>query len=245
MRLQGRRIVITGAGSGFGRATAKLFAAEGAALALLDVDEDAAKATAAMTGGHAHAADVSDEAQVQAAIAAAGSAMGGIDGIVNSAGIMSAATLEETDAATWRRVLEINLTGPYLVCRAALGALRESGRGTIVTIASGQALLPSLRGCSYAASKAGVLMFTKSLAVELAPAIRANVVCPGASDTPMTQRVLPASQVEAREALRNSYALKRLTEPEEVAQAILFLTSDESSAVTGTALAVDCGRTYH
>lgn len=245
MTLKGRRIVITGGGSGFGRATAGLFAAEGASIALLDQDGAAASEVAAITGGWAREVDVTDPAGVAVAIAAAADKMGGIDGVVNSAGIMSDAGFADTDPAHWQRVLAVNLTGPYLVCRAALGPMQQAGGGTIVNIASGQALLPSLRGCSYAASKAGLAMFTKSLAAELAPAIRANVVCPGASDTPMTRRVLPPSEVTKRTALKASYALKRLTEPEEVAQAILFLTSAASSAITGVSLAVDCGRTFH
>jgi NAD(P)-dependent dehydrogenase (short-subunit alcohol dehydrogenase family) len=245
MRLKGRRILLTGAGSGFGRVTAELFAREGAALALLDRDAAALRATADAVGGRCYEADVTDETQVAGAIAQAADDLGGLDGVVNSAGIMSATTFEDTDPAHWRKVIDVNLTGPYLVCRAALPALRRADRATIVNIASGQALLPSLTGCSYAASKAGVMMFTKSLAVELAPRIRANAVCPGASDTPMTQRIIPASDVVRRAALANAYALKRLTEPEEVANAILFLTSTESSAITGIALAVDCGRTFH
>ncbi|WP_246504733.1 SDR family NAD(P)-dependent oxidoreductase [Microvirga antarctica] len=245
MRLKNRRIIITGAGSGFGRATAGLFAREGAALALFDQDEKAVAETAAMFGGHAYQVDVTDEDQVNRVVSSAVEALGGLDGVVNSAGIMSSASFEDTDPASWRRVIEVNLTGTYLVCRAALPALRQAEHATIVNIASGQALLPSLTGCSYAASKAGVMMFTKSLAVELAPSIRANVICPGASDTPMTQKVLPPSEVAKRAALAQSYALKRLTEPEEVANAILFLTSSEASAITGIAMSVDCGRTFH
>ncbi|MET0427763.1 MAG: SDR family oxidoreductase [Microvirga sp.] len=245
MRLKDRRILITGGGSGFGRVTAETFAREGARVAILDRDMAGAFETATACGGHAFEADVTDEASVNAAVAAAAAALGGIDGVVNSAGIMSSSTFEDTSPEEWKRVIDVNLTGPYLVCRAALPHLRGAGSATIVNIASGQALLPSLTGCGYAASKAGVMMFTKSLAVELAPSIRANVICPGASDTPMTRKVIPPGEVEKREALARTYALKRLTEPQEVANAILFLTSSESSGVTGIALAVDCGRTFH
>jgi NAD(P)-dependent dehydrogenase (short-subunit alcohol dehydrogenase family) len=245
MRLKNRQILITGGGSGFGRVTAETFAREGAQVAVLDRNMAAASETAEACGGFAFEADVTDEASVNAAVVAAAEAMRGMDGVVNSAGVMSSSTFENTDLQAWKQVIDVNLTGPYLVCRAALPFLREAENATIVNIASGQALLPSLTGCSYAASKAGLMMFTKSLAVELAPSIRANVVCPGASDTPMTQSVLPPSEVEKREALARTYALKRLTEPQEVANAILFLTSIESSGVTGIAMAVDCGRTFH
>jgi NAD(P)-dependent dehydrogenase (short-subunit alcohol dehydrogenase family) len=245
MRLKGRKVLITGAGSGFGRATAQRMAREGAELALLDLDHAAARATATDCGGLAYQVDVTNDDAVANTIADAAKALGGLDGIVNSAGIMSSARLADTTAAEWRRVLEVNLTGPYLVCKAALPWLEKADHSTIVNIASGQAILPSLRGSSYAASKAGVLAFTKSLAVELAPRVRANVVCPGAADTPMTEREIPRTDHARRQALEQAYALKRLTRPEEVADAIIFLTSSESSAITGVALAVDCGRTFH
>jgi NAD(P)-dependent dehydrogenase (short-subunit alcohol dehydrogenase family) len=244
-RLSGRRVLVTGAGSGIGKATAEVFAAEGASLALLDQNLAAAEITAAATGGTAYQVDVSNDIEVASVVEAAANAMGGIDGIVNCAGIMSTESFGETDPQSWRRMLDVNLTGPYLVCRAALPWLQEAPSATIVNIASGQALLPAVRGCSYTAAKAGLLMFTKALAAELAPKIRANVVCPGASDTPMTEAIIPSSDRAGREAFVQRYALKRLSEPHEVANAILFLTGSESSAITGVTLAVDCGRTFH
>jgi NAD(P)-dependent dehydrogenase (short-subunit alcohol dehydrogenase family) len=244
-RLAGRRILVTGAGSGIGRATAVLFAREGATLSLLDQNAAAAGDAAAETGGKSFQVDVSEEAQVTEAIAAAAHAMGGIDGVVNCAGIMSSDSFADTAPKAWRRMLDVNLTGPYLICHAALPWLQQAPGSTIVNIASGQALLPAVRGCSYTAAKAGLMMFTKALAAELAPGIRANVICPGASDTPMTESVIPSADKAGRAAFVQRYALKRLSEPEEVANAILFLTGLESSAITGVALAVDCGRTFH
>lgn len=244
-RLRGRRILITGAGSGIGRATAQLFARHGATLALLDLKPDAVTEVAAASGGIALAVDVSDEAAVNAAVQQAADALGGIDGVVNAAGVITVGPIDVIDFAAWQRHIAVNMTGPYLVCRAALPWLRKAASATIVTIASAQAFIPAGASCAYAASKAGVLNFTKALAAELAPAIRANVVCPGIVDTPMVAAVSRDAQRPAATPTAKDYPLQRMAQPEEIAQAILFLTSAESSYVTATALAVDGGRTFH
>lgn len=236
-RLQGRRIVITGAASGIGRATAQLFAAEGAALTLLDRNAKDLAQVAQETGAHGFEADVTDEASVASAIERGARAMGGIDGVVNAAGVMHRGSVLEVSVAEWRRVLEINLTGPYTVVRCCLPWLKQSTGASIVNLGSGQSLLPNSPDRSaYSASKGGVLNLTRALAAELAPAIRANTVCPGLVDTPMAEGV--------RHNVGN-YALKRLAHPSEIAQAILFLIGSESSYVTGAALAVDGGRSFH
>jgi NAD(P)-dependent dehydrogenase (short-subunit alcohol dehydrogenase family) len=244
-RLSGRRIVITGAGSGIGKAIAELFAEHGAQLALLDLNIDAALPIAQRCDGIALRVDVADENSVNAAIDAAAAALGGIDGVVNAAGVISVGTLEATDLQSWRRQIDINLTGPYLICRAALPWLRKAGAATIVNIASAQAIRPVGASCAYAASKAGVLNFTKALAGELAPAIRANVVCPGIVDTPMVAQVSRAAGNPTSTPTLKDYPLARMAQALEIANAILFLTSAESSYITGAALAVDGGRTFH
>lgn len=241
----GRRIVITGAGSGIGRATAALFTASGAKVALVDLNAEAVAKAAAEVGGSAHAADVTDAASVEAALAGAEAAMGGIDGLVLCAGIMSSATLATTQPAEWDRVIAVNLTGTYLCSHLALPRLQAAGGGTIVTIASGQALLPNASGLAYAASKGGVLALAKSMAVELAPAIRVNTVCPGAVNTPMAAGVFQNMTEAQMQAVHARYALNRLAEADEIAEALLFLSGPRSSAITGVALAVDCGRTFH
>jgi NAD(P)-dependent dehydrogenase (short-subunit alcohol dehydrogenase family) len=143
----------------------------------------------------------------------------------------------EVDIAAWRRVLEINLTGTYIVVRCCLPWLKQAPHSTIVNLGSGQSLLPnSPDRTSYSASKGGVLNPTRALAAELAPAIRANTVCPGLVDTPMVQGV---------QGNVGNYALGRLAQPVEIAQAILFLSSTESSYITGAALAADGGRSFH
>lgn len=236
-RLGGRRIVITGAASGIGRSTAQLFAAEGAVLTLLDRNAEGLAQIARETGAHVFQADVTDEASVARAVEQGASAMGGIDGVVNSAGIQVRGSVMEVSVAEWRRSLEINLTGAYIVVRCCLPWLKQAPTATIVNLGSGQALLPNApERTAYAASKGGVLNLTRALAAELAPAIRVNSVCPGLVDTPMAAGV---------HANVGNYALKRLAQPVEIAQAILFLTSSESSYVTGAALAVDGGRSFH
>lgn len=244
-RLTGRNIVVTGAGSGIGRETARLFAREGARLALLDRDAAAARRTAEETGGVAHAVDVTDAAQVAEAIGSVAQAMGGIDGLLNSAGILTMKTVDEIGIEEFRRVVDVNLTGTFLVCQATLPWLRKSPKAAIVNIASAQALLPSLTGSAYAASKAAVMMFSKSIAKELAPAVRVNIICPGATETPMTDQGVSPDDVEGRKALAANYAMKRLCQPNEIANGILFLMSEEASAITGVALAIDNGRTFH
>jgi len=236
-RLQGRRLLITGAASGIGRRTAELFASEGAALTLLDSNRERLTAVARETRGTAVAADVTQEASVASAVEQGANAMGGIDGVVNAAGIVIHGSVLEVGVADWKLVLDVNLTGTYIVVRCSLPWLKQAPFATIVNIASGQGLVPNTPSMTaYAASKGGVVNLTRALAAELAPDIRVNSVCPGMVDTPMTlglQRDL------------DRYALKRIAEPLEIAQAILFLTGTESSFVTGAALAVDGGRTFH
>ena len=236
-RLEGRRILITGAASGIGQRTAELFAGEGAALTLLDCDRKRLASVARETGGTAVEADVTQELSVARAVEQGAGAMGGIDGVVNAAGIVIYGSVLDVGVADWKLVLDVNLTGTYIVIRCCLPWLAKAPFATIVNIASGQGLLPNTPNMTaYAASKGGVVNLTRALAAELAPSMRVNSVCPGMVDTPMTARL-------RREVDR--YALKRIAEPLEIAQAILFLTGTESSFVTGAALAIDGGRTFH
>ena len=245
-RLTGRKILVTGGASGIGRATARLCAREAAAVTVLDRSADAAEAVAADIGGHAFAVDVADPASVAAAVAQAAAAMGGIDGVVNAAGIFSSEGLSDTSAELFNRILTVNVTGTFLVIQAAERFLRAADRATVVNIGSGVGLKPSGPGSTaYVASKGGVIAMTRSLAIELAPKVRVNVVCPGMVETAMTESFLRNNQGEVRPEIARLYALGRAASPEELAAAILFLTSDDSSFVTGIALPVDGGRTFH
>jgi NAD(P)-dependent dehydrogenase (short-subunit alcohol dehydrogenase family) len=242
-RLSGRRILITGGGSGVGAATCRLFAAQGARIAVLDRDEEALKAIIEETGGIALAADLFDHEATREAVEDAARELGGLDGVVNCAGISVSLPFAETDMAAWDLAIGGNLTSVYLICRAALPYLRNSGAATIVNISSGVAMQPLAGRAAYAASKSGVIAFSKVLAMELAPSIRCNVICPGAIDTPMVRNTFTdPAQITRIESL---YALKRMGAAEEVADAVLFFTSTESSFVTGSTLVVDGGRVYY
>lgn len=235
-RLAGRRIVVTGAASGIGAAIAQLFVAEGAQLAALDRHAEGIRHGTALT------ADVSDEASVAQAIEQAARAMGGIDGLVNAAGIANGELLSEVSLEDWRRVIDVNLTGSFLMARACYPHLRAVQDSSIVNFSSGQGLQPFMRRGAYAASKAGVISLSKSLAMEWAP-IRVNSICPGAVDTPMVRNGYDPEVLRTQVGAR--YALGRVAEAVEIARAALYLTGGESSFITGVALAVDGGRSYH
>lgn len=238
-RMQGRRLIVTGAASGMGKAIAELFAAEGAALALLDRDEARLSEVARGLGATAQVCDVADAGSVDAAVAAAVGALGGLDGVVNAAGVLVAKPFAELDRATWDRLIAVNLTGPFNVVHAALPALQAAAQATIVNIASVSGVLPMAGTSGYSASKAGLIMFTKCLAFDLGPTIRANCICPGVIKTEMTRYLWENPEHSQRAADR--VALKKLGGPEDIARAALYLSSDDSAFTTGTEIIVDGG----
>ena len=183
-RLTGRRIVVAGAASGIGRATARLFRSEGARLVLVDSNAGALQAEAG--NDIALALDITDPTAARRAVAGAAADLGGLDGLVNCAGIMRTRPTAEITIETWRAVLDVNLSGSFFMVQACLPFLQQSEGSSIVNIASGAGLLPNGKGlAAYAASKGGVIALTKALASDLAPGIRVNCVCPGMVDTPM------------------------------------------------------------
>lgn len=248
MTLAGRKILITGAASGIGAATAALFHSEGASLALVDRDWSAQR-TLAPEGANVfrYTCDVTDETSVKDAVQALIRDLGGLDGVANCAGISLRKPLEETSFGEWSQVIGVNLTGPYLVCRAAAPALKASGKATIVNVCSGASFRPTYHFSAYCASKGGLLMFTRAIALDLAPAgVRVNAVCPGVIDTPMIERAVARSpDPEGSIARFKSNAMQRYGTPEEIARVIQFLTSDASSFVTGSAYSADGGLAYH
>lgn len=241
-RLEGRRIVVTGAARGMGLATAEMFAAEGARLALCDCDEQAVRAHADRLGQFGAGCDVADEADVVRFCKDAEQAMGGVDGLINAAGILIMKSMLETSLAEWNRVLDVNLTGTMLMCKALAPAMIRAGGGTMVNIASIGGLRPGPGSGAYSVSKAGVIMLSNSFAAELGPDIRVNTVCPGTIPTDMITELLAGEGNKDR--LTETPALKRLGKPEDVVRAMLFLTSDESSYITGDTLTVDGGWSY-
>lgn len=246
--MQGRRVLVTGGASGIGLASARRFVAEGARVALLDRDAEKLGAAAQELDAVALNADVTNEREIQASIANAAGALDGLDGLVNAAGISEWRGLAELTLEDWRRVLSINLDGPYIVCRAALAALKASGKATIVNIASGAGLQPRQNFSAYCASKGGLVLFTKAIAMDLAAdGIRVNAVCPGIVMTPLVERnlALTGDRDAAIQRYVSRNLMKRFGSAEEIAEAVLYLSSHESGFVTGSALSIDGGSVFH
>ena len=193
-------------------------------------------------------ADIRDPVEVAEAVTGFSKWAGGIDGVVNAAGADLVSPLESMSDAGWRDVMAVNLDGPMYVCRAAFPHLRAAGGGSIVNVSSGAGLQPLAGRSAYSASKAGLQMFSKALAMEGAQiGVRVNCVCPGAVETGMFRAGIEAADDPRAEyeKVRERYALGRIADPDEIAAAIHWLIGPESSYVTGTAMAVDGGRTFH
>jgi len=239
--LEGRRAVVTGGAAGIGRATCRRLAAEGARVAVFDVDEKAARDAAAEVGGKAFRVDVADANDVEVAMRAAAEALGGLDLLVNNAGAGGLASLHRTEPEAFRRLLDVNLAGVFHGIRAAVPLLQEAGGGAIVNNASATGVRPTPGESAYAAAKAAVLSLTRSAALEYGPTIRVNAVSPGVIRTPLTESLLKVPGALA--AVRDATPLARVGDAEEVAGAIVFLASDLASFVTGQNLVVDGGLT--
>jgi NAD(P)-dependent dehydrogenase (short-subunit alcohol dehydrogenase family) len=247
MNLENKRAVVTGAASGIGAATARLFAAEGARVAALDRDLDGAKAVfadlaAVGAGDHlAHEVDVASTESIDAAFAAVDEAFGGVDVLVNCAGVRGTGSPLEASMEEWRFVIDVNLTGSFYCAQLAARRMADQGEGgSIVNIASTAGLMAVNQRTAYCASKAGVIGLTKSLALDLGDlGIRVNAICPGLTHTGLTA---PYFEDEAwTEQVVADIPLKRTGQPEDLASAIAFLASDMSGYISGVALPVDGG----
>ena len=251
MRLKGKVCIVTGGGSGIGRATCLLFAKEGASVVVADKRQEAAEAVAA-EGSAAGAKmlptmmDVSRDDDAQRVVHQTVEAFGRLDVLVNNAGYGFAGTVVDTDEEAWDDLMAVNVRGVYLCSKHAIPAMAKNGGGAIVNTASVVASVGIRNRAAYCASKGAVAALTRAIAIDhVAEGIRCNAVAPGTIDTPYFDEILRKSPVAAdsRKALEARQLLGRLGTPEEIAAGILFLASDESRFATGTILTIDGGMT--
>lgn len=246
--MKGRVALVTGAASGIGAAVVERFCAEGARVLAFDRDAGALRAIGERTGALAQAGDVTAQADVDRALAAA-AALGPLRIVVNAAGVVAADDPETVADATWEQMIAVNLTGTMRVCRGALPLLRAAGGGAIVNVASVAAFNSTPGSASYAPSKAGVVAFTRNIAyVHGADNIRANCLCPGWTRTAMAERELSDAAARAGTTMEDEFAalaarlaLRRIARPDEIASCVRFLAGDEASFVTGAVLVADGG----
>ncbi|MCZ7657917.1 MAG: glucose 1-dehydrogenase [Xanthobacteraceae bacterium] len=246
MRLKGKRAIVTGAGSGFGEGIAETFAREGARVAVVDINEAAAKAVAGRLGGQAIAlrCDVSKGSDVEATVKATLDAFGGLDILVNNAGISHVrGPMTEVKEEEFDRMFAVNVKSIYLFAKAVVPVFRRNGSGVIINIGSTAGVRPRPGLTWYNASKGAVNLVSKSMAVELAPdKIRVCALAPVAGETPLLPTFMGGDSEELRAAFRASVPLGRLSTPRDIANATLFLASDEAEFLTGVVLEVDGGR---
>jgi NAD(P)-dependent dehydrogenase (short-subunit alcohol dehydrogenase family) len=248
-RIRGKVALVTGAGSGIGAACAVRFAAEGATVAGLDLQPPVSESWQRAAGRGAStlslACDVRDESAVERAVAEVIARFGRIDVVVNAAGVAGGGAVHALAIEEWDRIVDTNLKGTFLVCKHALARMLGSGGGNVVNIASIEGLEGTEGGSAYNASKGGVVLLTKNLAIDYGRKnVRVNCICPGFIDTPMTASVFSQPGMEEYlEKFREAHQLGRVGKPEEIASAALFLVSDDASFVTGHALVVDGGFT--
>ncbi len=247
MRLKGRKAIITGAAAGIGFETARRFAAEGAQVVLSDIDGTAVDAAAGkIDGAIAITADVTDQGQIDRMVSGAIEAFGGLDIIVNNAGIPMLGTVETLAEADWDREIDVNLKSIYRTGRAVWPHFKSQGGGVILNTASIAGLLGSPGQASYGAAKAGVINLTRCMAIDgAAIPIRVNCICPGFIETPMVLAYLEGQDDPAasRAQVDAMHPLGGIGRPADIANGFVYLASDEASWVTGTALTIDGGLT--
>jgi len=249
MAFSGKRVLVTGSSRGIGQAAARQFFQSGAQVAVNGRTPDSTAAGMAALGDSdrlvAAPGDVSSAAGCEAVVAAAVEGLGGLDILVNSAGVAFFLPLEDSDEAVWDATLDTNLKGTFFCMRAAAGPLRDSG-GNIVNVASDAGLIGEKGLSVYCASKGGVVNLTRAMALELAPTVRVNCVCPGYVNTDMVRRdgIDQADDPQAAEQAIVDYApLKRISKPAEIAKAIAYLAGEDALFITGSALQIDGGST--
>ena len=245
MRLQGRTAIVTGAGSGIGRASANLFAEEGAQLALVDREAVGLRETVSLVGGAtAHVGDVGDASFAESVVGDVVARHGRLDILMTAAGVSCGGTVLTTSPDDWDAVFRTNVGGTWLWARAAIPQMQRQKSGSIITLASQLAIAGGKGNSAYIAAKGAIVSLTRTMAVDFATdGIRVNAIAPGAIDTPMLRRSFArhANADEVRDGSRNRHAMKRFGQAEEIAQSALHLASDASSFMTGTVMVVDGG----
>jgi NAD(P)-dependent dehydrogenase (short-subunit alcohol dehydrogenase family) len=248
MQFQNRVAVVTGAAKGIGAATARALSREGAAVALLDVDESArALADGLGRGAQFVRCDVSNSAEVNAAVAKVVASMGDVSILINNAGIQTYGTCADTTEETWDRTINVNLKSVFLVSKAVIPSMLKvstvKSNGVIVNLSSVQAFVSQQQVAAYTTSKTALLGLTRSIAVDYAPKIRCVAVCPGTIDTPMLRNAIQLSPnpAEVLQECHDMHPVKRIGTPEEVAELIIFLCSDKAAFITGQPIRIDGG----
>jgi 2-hydroxycyclohexanecarboxyl-CoA dehydrogenase len=243
MGLEGKTAIVTGAGQGIGRGIATKLAAEGATVVVTDINEDTAKETAATIGGVGIRTDVTSRESVEAMVEQVMRQFGRIDVLVNNAGWDKSGPFVDSDPADWDRIIAINLYGVLHTSKAVLPIMAAQGAGSVVNLASDAGRVGSSGEAVYSAAKGGVIAFTKATAREMARhQVNANCVCPGPTDTALFASV-GGDNPKLREALTKAIPFRRLAQPEDLANVVAFLASDEAAYVTGQTVSVSGGLT--
>ena len=250
-RLRGKRAIVTGAGSGIGRAIALRFAEEGARVVISDVDGEAAASVASEAGGAnseilVRKTDVTDSSEVEALVGTALEEWSGLDVMVNNAGVGIAATTPETSEEDWNTVLDVCLKGTFFGMKYAIPAISDSGGGSVINMSSIAALVGLNDRAAYSAAKGGILSLTRAAAIDhIEEGVRVNCIAPGTVDTPWVARITAGydDPQEAREKMKARQPHGRLVTPEEIAAMAAYLASEEAGSVVGACMVVDGGMT--
>ncbi|MDZ4657586.1 MAG: glucose 1-dehydrogenase [Bythopirellula sp.] len=243
--IKGRTAIVTGGAKGIGEACVRLLVKHGANVAIFDIDGQAAECLASSVGTNCtgYCVDVSDSQAIRTTCQEVAVELGPPTLLVNNAGIGHYATVTETTDDDWDRILNVNLKSYFLCAREAIPFMQNAGKGAIVNVASVQSFMSQQRVAAYCASKAGILGLSRAMAVDHAPSIRSNAVCPGSVDTPMLAAALEGAldKKALLQECRNMHLLKRIGQPIEIAQLVVFLLSDLASFITGQAIRIDGG----
>lgn len=245
MSFKGKTIVITGGAKGIGAGCAKVFHQQNGNVVILDVDEEAGNAFSEELGDRALfiACDISSEANVERAMEQTVAEFGGIDVLVNNAGIMKYATVTETSVDDWEATMNVNLKGAFLCARHALPYMEQQGSGVVINMSSVQAFVTQEKVAAYATSKAALVGLTRSIAVDYAPNIRSVAICPGGIDTPLNREAFQQSPnpEKVRQETIDIHLVKRMGQPKEIGEFVAFVASDKGSFITGQPLRIDGG----